>query len=107
MATEKPIPATPRRVFSAPLHTPPQQLRSPSNSNSDGVVETLYNHPFVKIISFTSGPRSFSLSAGLDGLSVPEPEPGTLEPFSRLERTIAVGMLSEKPWSHVTMSLTG
>ncbi|KAK8076176.1 hypothetical protein PG994_003448 [Apiospora phragmitis] len=91
---------TPRRVATLPtvLQVP---RRSPSISSlssrtsalsstsrgPDELVETLYNHPYVKITSFTSGQRiSYGSSNGLD-----DPEPGSLPPSSRLERTIAIG----------------
>ncbi|KAK8022475.1 inheritance of peroxisomes protein 1-domain-containing protein [Apiospora rasikravindrae] len=89
----------PRRVVTLPtvLQVP---RRSPSVSSlssrtsalssasrgPDELVETLYNHPYAKITSFTSGCVSYGSSNGLD-----EPEPGSLSPSSRLERTIAIG----------------
>ncbi|KAI1771595.1 inheritance of peroxisomes protein 1-domain-containing protein [Hypoxylon cercidicola] len=81
----------PRRVVTAPVTGPPPQpkpsLPSSTSSRPEDIVETLYNHPSVKIISFTSTQHS-SL--------VPRPstegdQPGTLPASSRLERTIAVG----------------
>lgn len=81
----------PRRVVTAPVEAPSPATNSnaPSatSSRSEELVETLYSHPSVKIISFTStqrasfGPRSPS---DVD-------RPGTLPASSRLERTIAVG----------------
>lgn len=81
----------PRRVVTAPVTGPPSQPKpSSTSSRPEDIVETLYNHPSVKIISFTSTQHS-SL--------VPRPSstegdrPGTLPASSRLERTIAVGTL--------------
>ncbi|KAI0836797.1 inheritance of peroxisomes protein 1-domain-containing protein [Hypoxylon sp. FL0890] len=81
----------PRRVVTAPIDGPPpapnSNATSATSSRSEELVETLYSHPSVKIISFTStqrasfGPRSPS---DVD-------RPGTLPASSRLERTIAVG----------------
>ncbi|KAI1412673.1 inheritance of peroxisomes protein 1-domain-containing protein [Hypoxylon sp. FL1857] len=81
----------PRRVVTAPIDGPPpapnSNAPSATSSRSEELVETLYSHPSVKIISFTStqrasfGPRSPS---DVD-------RPGTLPASSRLERTIAVG----------------
>ncbi|RYC55030.1 hypothetical protein CHU98_g11183 [Xylaria longipes] len=83
----------PRRVMTAPVpaSTSPQQSRPsspsrPTASGSDDLVETLYNHPSIRIISFTSSRRGFTTSLPDD--DVP---PGSLPPSSRLERTIAVG----------------
>ncbi|KAK7960576.1 hypothetical protein PG988_011790 [Apiospora saccharicola] len=92
----------PRRVATLPtVLQVPRTRRSPSVSSvssrtsalssasraADELVETLYNHPYAKITSFTSGQRvSYGSSNVLD-----EPEPGSLPPSSRLERTIAIG----------------
>ncbi|KAI1136324.1 inheritance of peroxisomes protein 1-domain-containing protein [Hypoxylon sp. FL0543] len=81
----------PRRVVTAPVDSlplaPNSNAPSATSSRAEELVETLYSHPSVKIISFTStqrasfGPRSPS---DVD-------RPGTLPASSRLERTIAVG----------------
>ncbi|KAI0474267.1 inheritance of peroxisomes protein 1-domain-containing protein [Xylaria cf. heliscus] len=52
------------------------------------LVETLYSHPSVRIISFTSSRRGFTTSLPASDNNVP---PGSLPPSSHLERTIAVG----------------
>ncbi|OTB17720.1 hypothetical protein K445DRAFT_261676 [Daldinia sp. EC12] len=61
---------------------------SPTASQSEELVETLYSHPSVKIISFTS---TQSNSFGSRPSSSHEDRPGTLPASSRLERTLAVG----------------
>ncbi|KAI0542468.1 inheritance of peroxisomes protein 1-domain-containing protein [Xylaria digitata] len=81
----------PRRVMTAPVPASisSQQSSPPASSplqavssKSEDLVETLYNHPSVKIISFTT---SFPALSG-DNI-----RPGSLPPSSHLERTIAVG----------------
>ncbi|ORY67240.1 inheritance of peroxisomes protein 1-domain-containing protein [Pseudomassariella vexata] len=54
----------------------------------EDLVETLYNHPSVKIIAFTTNQRS---SFNLSPSTASDPPPGTLPASSQLERTIAVG----------------
>ncbi len=73
----------PRRTFTAPVA--PSAPPPPA-----GLVDTLYDHPNVKIVSFTAGGRS--LSIGPPGSS--EIPPGSLSWSSQLERTIAVGKWS-------------
>ncbi|KAH9904580.1 inheritance of peroxisomes protein 1-domain-containing protein [Xylariomycetidae sp. FL2044] len=82
----------PRRVVTAPVsyrQAPPTSRSSPSSSSrSEDLVETLYSHPTVKIIAFTSTqPSPLSSRSGL----TQDVSPGTLPASSRLERTIAVG----------------
>ncbi|KAI1080267.1 inheritance of peroxisomes protein 1-domain-containing protein [Whalleya microplaca] len=77
----------PRRVVTAPPPTTASISSTPSRS--DDLVETLYNHPSVKIIAFTSSQR---ISFGPSQTSTHHQDrPGTLPASSRLERTIAVG----------------
>ncbi|KAK6080043.1 hypothetical protein SCUP234_05399 [Seiridium cupressi] len=88
----------PRRVATEPPPFQPlQRSLSVSSTSSrpgtlgasrlpDESIETLYNHPSVKIIAFTSSQRTLG---GSDFLA--EPKPGSLSPYSQLERTIAVG----------------
>ncbi|KAK0648764.1 inheritance of peroxisomes protein 1-domain-containing protein [Cercophora newfieldiana] len=77
----------PRRVFTAPTQSTSQHASS--SRTADGSVDILYDHPSVKIVAFTAGPRSFTIG--------PRPgvaqdiEPGTLSWSSQLERTIAAG----------------
>ena len=88
----RPAPA-PRRVFTAPIpSTAPHESATSSQSQAGaGLVETLYNHPSVKIIAFTAGPRPvFAPGKGAASSSI-EVEPGSLSWTSQLERTIAVG----------------
>ncbi|KAI6082806.1 inheritance of peroxisomes protein 1-domain-containing protein [Hypoxylon rubiginosum] len=80
----------PRRVVTAPVTAPPSQPKpSPPSTSSrpEDLVETLYNHPSVKIISFTSTQHSPLVSRS----SAERDQAGTLPASSRLERTIAVG----------------
>ncbi|KAH6652093.1 inheritance of peroxisomes protein 1-domain-containing protein [Truncatella angustata] len=89
----------PRRVATepAPLQPLRRSLSVSSTSSRSGFlgapklpdesIETLYNHPSVKIIAFTTSQRtSFAAPQFPD-----EPAPGSLPPSSQLERTIAVG----------------
>ncbi|KAI0879836.1 inheritance of peroxisomes protein 1-domain-containing protein [Annulohypoxylon maeteangense] len=99
----------PRRVVTAPVECPPPaptptpaptstlppssssstSTSTPtSSSRSEDLVETLYSHPSVKIIAFTSTQRA---SFGSRKSSTDVDRPGTLPASSRLERTIAVG----------------
>ncbi|KAH7122846.1 inheritance of peroxisomes protein 1-domain-containing protein [Dactylonectria macrodidyma] len=80
----------PRRVATAPTSLPEPAAASSSSTTmpplSEGIVETLYSHPNVKIIAFTTSgrvPRTTGLSSG--------EAPGTLSWSSQIERTIAVG----------------
>ncbi|KAI1739038.1 inheritance of peroxisomes protein 1-domain-containing protein [Xylaria scruposa] len=103
-AANAPETPRPRRVMTAPVSasasasasasTSPQQPRpsspsQPAPSESEDLVETLYSHPSVRIISFTSSRRGFTTS--LPAPSDNDVPPGSLPPSSRLERTIAVG----------------
>ncbi|KAI2634547.1 inheritance of peroxisomes protein 1-domain-containing protein [Xylaria nigripes] len=89
----------PRRVSTASdtLSTSSQLSKSSSPASSplavrpksEDLVETLYNHPFVKIIAFTSS--RYGSSTLLPSSSDTDAPPGSLPPSSRMERTIAVG----------------
>ncbi|OIW26382.1 hypothetical protein CONLIGDRAFT_683368 [Coniochaeta ligniaria NRRL 30616] len=79
----------PRRVFTAPTYAGPSSEQTSSTSGG-GLVETLYNHPSVKVVAFNAGPRPV-FSRG-KGIAPPvEVEPGSLPWSSQLERTIAAG----------------
>ncbi|KAK4099868.1 hypothetical protein N658DRAFT_487251 [Parathielavia hyrcaniae] len=80
--------SAPRRVFTAPA-PPSVPVAGPSSQSADGLVDTLYDHPNVKIVAFTAGGRSFSV--GPRAAAGSEIEPGSLSWSSQLERTIAVG----------------
>ncbi|GAB1317231.1 hypothetical protein MFIFM68171_07441 [Madurella fahalii] len=80
--------SAPRRVFTAPVR-PASPQPAPSPQTAGGLVDTLYDHPSVKIVSFTAGPRS--LSIGPRTAAAPDIEPGSLSWSSQFERTIAVG----------------
>ncbi|KAI0857553.1 inheritance of peroxisomes protein 1-domain-containing protein [Xylaria cubensis] len=95
-AANAPETPRPRRVMTAPVPASmsPQQPRpsspsQPAPSESEELVETLYSHPSVRIISFTSSRRGFTTS--LPAPSDNDAPPGSLPPSSRLERTIAIG----------------
>lgn len=80
----------PRRVATAPTTLPEPAVASSSSTSatplSEGLVETLYSHPNVKIIAFTAAGRAFRGSGFPSGEA-----PGTLSWSSHVERTIAVG----------------
>ncbi|KAK4156832.1 inheritance of peroxisomes protein 1-domain-containing protein [Chaetomidium leptoderma] len=78
----------PRRVFTAPV-APSAPPVAASPQSTGGLVDTLYDHPNVKIVSFTAGARS--LSIGPWAAAGQDIEPGSLSWSSQLERTIAVG----------------
>ncbi|KAK0611178.1 inheritance of peroxisomes protein 1-domain-containing protein [Immersiella caudata] len=80
--------AAPRRVFTAPTQSNTQPHASSSRS-ADGSVDTLYDHPSVKIVAFTAGPRP--IIGPRPGLAPQDVEPGTLSWSTQFERTIAVG----------------
>ncbi|KAK4228203.1 inheritance of peroxisomes protein 1-domain-containing protein [Podospora fimiseda] len=81
----------PRRVFTAPIQStaPPSSSASSSSQSDNGVVDTLYDHPNVKIVSFTAG--SHPLTLGPRAGTAPDSEPGSLAWSNQLERTIAAG----------------
>ncbi|KAI0097446.1 inheritance of peroxisomes protein 1-domain-containing protein [Nemania sp. FL0031] len=89
----------PRRVATAPVSVsaPSQRPTTPSSISSSSsqvspaaapeeLVETLYNHPAVRIISFTSSRHGFTTFTPDNDV-----QPGSIPPSSQLERTIAVG----------------
>ncbi|KAK4664509.1 uncharacterized protein QC763_506180 [Podospora pseudopauciseta] len=83
----------PRRVFTAPVHQPAVAPPRPSSSSSasqptGGLVDTLYDHSNVKIVSFSAGSQFLAIGSKGTG---PDIEPGSLSWSSQLERTIAVG----------------
>lgn len=73
-----------RRSATAPVLPAPAPEPSSSRAGA-GLVETLYAHPSVKIVSFNAGSRPADKAPAADV------EPGSLPWSSRLERTIAVG----------------
>ena len=94
----------PRRVVTAPVgYEARERSVSVSSTSSrlsfsggsrspEDLVETLYNHPAVKIVSFTSSLRnSYGSPDFLD-----KPPPGSLSASSRLERTIAIGSFGSR-----------
>ncbi|ROW07408.1 hypothetical protein VMCG_03724 [Cytospora schulzeri] len=82
--TAMPFPA-PRRHSTVPATFQPIFPRHNPEPAANGSVETLYNHPSVKIVAFTVGKSAF------DRLGPADDTPGTLPTSSQLERTIAVG----------------
>lgn len=79
----------PRRAVTAPTAFP--QSHSHSSSQSDSAVETLFVHPSVKIVSFSSSRRQGSIGQSASTTADAEEEAGTLSWKSPVERTIAVG----------------
>ncbi|KAK1969537.1 hypothetical protein LY78DRAFT_343726 [Colletotrichum sublineola] len=84
MESLRPAHPAPRRIATAPV---PSQISRPSSSSAGGLIETLYNHPNVKIVAFTAASRGRARSPGRG----PADEPGSLSAYSQLERTIAIG----------------
>jgi hypothetical protein len=81
----------PRRVFSAPITSQYGVKEVPDNS---GLVETLYFHHDVKIISFSASAKEVQHSS-----ESTREEAGTLPWSSPLERTIAVGKFMDPKFS--------
>jgi hypothetical protein len=91
VATEPTIFQAPRRSLSVSSTSSLARSGSIGGSRApEDLVETLFNHPSVKIIAFTTSQRT---SYGPSSLSN-EPAPGSLLASSQLERTIAVGMFA-------------
>ncbi|KAK3320014.1 inheritance of peroxisomes protein 1-domain-containing protein [Cercophora scortea] len=80
----------PRRVFTAPVYSAAPQS-PPSSQSTAGIVDTLYAHPSVKIVSFTAGTRPGALSPRAAVSSALDVEPGSLPSSSQFEITIAAG----------------
>ncbi|KAI8957201.1 inheritance of peroxisomes protein 1-domain-containing protein [Daldinia sp. FL1419] len=83
-----PAPAAPTTAQGSLGSQGPQSFQGSTASQSEELVETLYSHPSVKIISFTSTQSNYF---GSRPSSSHEDRPGTLPASSRLERTLAVG----------------
>ncbi|KXJ89462.1 inheritance of peroxisomes protein 1-domain-containing protein, partial [Microdochium bolleyi] len=76
--------SSPRRSATAPVM--PRRSSTSSVPAQDDTVETLYSHPSVRIVAFTTSQRvsiGSSSSSGADA--------GTLPPSSATERTLAIG----------------
>jgi hypothetical protein len=81
----------PRRIATTPISLHARhQADAPPTPQSSALVETLYYHPNIKIISFTASARAISRSPTRGGDGARD-EVGTLSWSSQLERTIAVG----------------
>ncbi|KAK3391626.1 inheritance of peroxisomes protein 1-domain-containing protein [Sordaria brevicollis] len=80
----------PRRNFTAPIGSYVQRPSTSAGETSHALVDTLYDHPSVKITSFTAGGRPSTLGPTPPGTPTGV-EPGSLPWSSHLERTIAVG----------------
>ncbi|KAK3954729.1 inheritance of peroxisomes protein 1-domain-containing protein [Pseudoneurospora amorphoporcata] len=80
----------PRRNFTAPIGSHIQRPSTSAGETSNALVDTLYDHPSVKITSFTAGSRPATLGP-IPPDSPTGVEPGSLPWSSHLERTIAVG----------------
>ncbi|KAK1830515.1 inheritance of peroxisomes protein 1-domain-containing protein [Podospora conica] len=77
-----------RVVYTAPAYAIKQQQQAAASSPaSDVTVDTLYEHPSVKIVAFSAGSGT-SIGPRAD---LRDTELGTLSWSSQLERTIAVG----------------
>ncbi|KXH39695.1 hypothetical protein CNYM01_11583 [Colletotrichum nymphaeae SA-01] len=85
MESLRPAYPAPRRVATAPI--PAHMSRPAPSTSAGGLVETLYNHPNVKIVAFATTSRGRARSPGRG----PSDEPGSLSAHSQLERTIAIG----------------
>lgn len=86
MASTTPTKPSARRTASQPVQ------RRASGFETD--IETLYNHPSARIISFTTVTRQAPSPSSSSKSPQVEEEPGTLLWVSRTERTIAVGTYS-------------
>lgn len=75
----------PRRHSTVPTTFQPAPPRPAQEQVTNGSVETLYNHPSVKIVAFTAGKSAFDRIGSL------EEKPGTLPSSSQFERSIALG----------------
>lgn len=84
----------PRRHSTVPSSFQPDSQRQATDTAANGSVETLYNHPSVRIVAFTAGKSAFDRTG-----PVKEDQPGTLPSSSQFERSIAIGMLeTECTW---------
>lgn len=83
MASTTPTSPFARRASSQPIQRPA--------SASQSQIETLYNHPSVRIISFTASSKSTARPGSSSDSPRVEEEAGTLPWASKFERTIAVG----------------
>ncbi|RYP32326.1 hypothetical protein DL766_004001 [Monosporascus sp. MC13-8B] len=90
LPSSAPRPLGPRRIATAPTASLASASLSGPSAQPEELVETLYNHPSVKIIAFTSTQRA-SLGPGPILPFENDVQPGSLPASSRLERTIAVG----------------
>lgn len=76
----------PRRHSTVPSSFQPDPQRTATGTAANGSVETLYNHPSVRIVAFTAGKSAFDRPGPAQ-----EEKPGTLPSSSQFERPIAVG----------------
>lgn len=77
----------PRRHSTVPTTFQPEPPRTVPKESTAGSVETLFNHPSVKIIAFSAGKSAFDRIGSSQG-----DIPGSLQPSSPFERVIAIGM---------------
>lgn len=89
-----------RRVSSAPTPIPSRAADSPDHTSSSPLVETLIVQPGVKIVQFSTSGR-----AVLEDVAAARQEAGTWPPWSRTERTIAMGMFFRRR-THYDHALT-
>lgn len=77
----------PRRHSTVPTtFQPAVHSQTAPKQPTGGSVETLFNHPSVKIIAFSAGKSAFDRIG-----SSQDEKPGSLQPSSQFERTIAIG----------------
>jgi hypothetical protein len=88
MASTTPTKPSARRAASQPVQ------RRASGFETD--IETLYNHPSARIISFTTAAKQPPRPSSSSEIPRVEEKPGTLPWASRAERTIAVGTYSHR-----------
>lgn len=86
MASTAPAKPLARRAVSQPIQRPASGPKSQ--------IETLYNHPSARVISFTTSSTPTSRPRSSNGSPRVEQEPGASPWVSRSERTIAVGASS-------------
>lgn len=91
MASSAPSTPLVRRSVTAPLRSTDSSRRDSLPLSPDPQIETLYAHPYAKVLSFNAVDPLEARPVADNGSSPTDEEPGTLPWSSRSERTIAVG----------------